>query len=581
MITQADEPDAGGRAATRASAEGVVTHAGQPGPVAEHPREAGDEPSAPHPHSVADVLYWMSASGVLMWAMFVNFFKLGPALIMTDEYTYAVAAWRYVQGTVSPPLQISAGSNTGAAHVIGQNSSQINADNFEHPPLAKWLFGLAQLVAGHQSVTADRVVTAIATVLAGVVVALWVSRMAGRWTGLLAGALVVLLPEAVEGSAGLRFARFGMLDPVAELFFVVYLWLIWEWWASGRRRAWLFAAASGIAVGCATASKENGFVGAVVPILVCLLTAWREPRLLLRRLGQAAIAMLASLGAFAAMYAPFSSPLKRIIYMVEFQAIHSNDGHLVGLAGHATWHPPWWANLWFAGHGMGSAVTVFVLAFASLACVLRHDRAVVFCLAALAGPIVFHCFIAGVTLPFYWTLWTPPLLVLTALGVIEVVRRLAAMTSVPAAVPAGVTALALVVPVLSALSLTVHTAQVKPTGPEVLRSVLHHHGLRSPVLSSGVYGYEYAYYDVGMIVYLSPPRSLAGLHAVVIGAPRCRLEPDNRTTRAIAAVNLAAGNLRRIYSDSAMTVYAVERPLISPTSAQIAAQPPVNLAAGC
>ena len=68
---------------------------------------------------------------------------------------------------------------------------------------------------------------------------------------------------------------------------------------------------------------------------------------------------------------------------------------------------------------------------------------------------------------------------------------------------------------------------------------------------------------------------------MVIGAPQCRLEPDNRTTRGIVAVNLAAGRLRRIYVDSAMTVYQVTRPLVTPTPAQIAAQPPTNLAVGC
>jgi hypothetical protein len=71
------------------------------------------------------------------------------------------------------------------------------------------------------------------------------------------------------------------------------------------------------------------------------------------------------------------------------------------------------------------------------------------------------------------------------------------------------------------------------------------------------------------------------VRAVVIGPPQCRLEPDNRTIRTIAVVNLAARHLKKIYADSAMTVYQVTSPLITPTPAQIAAQPPTNLAAGC
>ncbi len=577
MVAQANEPDSGPQTAQR-EAEGTVAAADERGPdlAASHGSPARRLGSASP--STATLLYWMSCVGVLLWGLILNFVRLGPSLIMPDEGTYAEAAWRYVDGTVSPAIRLSPGSNSGPLR-IGVSSAQINADNFEHPPLGKWLFGLSQLVAGHQSVTADRTVAAIATLLTGVIVVVWVGRAAGRWTGLLAGAFVVLLPEAVQGSAGLRLGRFGLLDPIAELFVVVYLLLMWEWFRSGRRRAWLFAAATGLAIGAATASKENGFLAAVIPIFIWLVVAWREPRLLGRRFAQTVVAVLAGLVVFVATYLPFSTPWLRIRYLIDFQLIHSDDGHLIGLAGRVTWHPPWWANLWFAGHGMGAAVTIVVLAFAAVACVLRRDRLVAFCLAALVGPVIFHCFIAGVTLSFYWTLWMPPLLMLTALGVTDSVRRLQA-TSLPRAVQAAPVAV-LLIPAVACLSLTLRTADVKPLGPEVLRPVLAHHGLHGPVLSSGIYPYEYAYYDLGMGAYLTPPPSLASVYAVVIGTPQCRLEPDNRTTRAIAAVNLAARHLKKIYADSAMTVYQVTRPLITPSAAQIAAQPPTNLAAGC
>ena len=584
MITQANEPEPGRQTAQRTSAEIGVAQEDEHAPdvagaasAGEH-TSAGSEPGTTGP-STASLLYWMSCAGVFLWGLILNFLQLGPPVIMPDEGTYALAAWRYVQGTVSPAIQLSPGSNNGPLP-IGQSSAQINADNFQHPPLGKWLFGLSQLVTGHQSITADRTVAAIATLLTGVVLLIWVSRAAGRWAGLLACAFVVLLPEAVQGSAGLRLGRFGLLDPVAELFVVVYLLLMWEWFRSGRRRAWLFAAASGLAIGAATASKENGFLAAVLPILIWLVTAWREPRLLGRRLAQTTVAVVAGLVVFVSTYLPFSTPILRIRYLIDFQRIHSNDGHLIGLAGQITWHPPWWANLWFAGHGMGAAVTVVVLAFAAVACVLRRDRLVVFCLAALLGPVIFHCFIAGVALSFYWTLWMPPLLVLTALGVTETVRRLQA-TSLPKLMPVGVPLIALLIPVVACLSLTVRTADAKAVGPEVLRPVLAHHGLHGPVLSSGIYQYEYTYYDQGTGAYLTPPPSLTSVHAVVIGAAQCRLEPDNRTTRAIAAVNLEAKHLKKIYADSAMTVYEVTRPLITPSPAQIAAQPPTNFAAGC
>ena len=579
MIDQANEPDPDLPTARQTHAEATVAQADERTPEATGRRGSHARRSGAAGPSTATVVYWMTCAGVLLWGFTVNFLRLGPSLFMPDEGTYAEAAWRYIQGTVSPAIKLSRGNSSGPL-IVGQSSAQINPDNFEHPPLGKWLFGLGQLVAGHQSVTADRTVAAIATFLTGVVLLIWVGRVAGRWVGLLACAFVLLLPEAVQGSAGLRLGRFGLLDPIAELFVVLYLLLMWEWFRSGRGRAWLFAAASGIAIGAATASKENGFLAAVVPIVIWLLAAWRKPVVLAERFGQAALAAVAGLAVFVGTYLPFSTPFARIRYLIDFQRIHSNDGHLIGLAGQVTWHPPWWANLWFAGHGMGAVVTIFVLVFAAVACALRRDQLVVFCLAALIGPVVFHSFVAGVALSFYWTLWMPPLLVLTALGVTETARRLQAV-GMPRPVQVGAPVIALLIPVIACLSLTARTANVKPLGPEVLRPVLAHHGLHGPVLSSGIYQYDYVYYDRGMGVFLTPPPSLASVHAVVIGAPQCRLEPDNRTTRTIAAVNLAARHLHKIYADRAMTVYQVTGPLITPTPAQIAAQPPKNLAAGC
>ena len=542
---------------------GVHTGAEEPelaAPVIRSPARRRQR-SGPGP---ADLAYWGASAVILLWALFLNCFRLGTPDIQTDEPTYAKAAWRYVHGRVGPPLG---------------GTRAFNSANFQHPPLAKWFFGLAQLAAGHESVLADRVVAAAATVLTGTVLAVWVGRAAGRWAGLLAGALVVLLPEAAQ-TTNLRFGRYGELDPVAELFVAVYLLLMWEWFSRRGRRAWLFAVASGIAIGAAGASKENGFLAAVVPVLVCILASWREPVQLARRLGQASLAILASLVTLLVTYAPFGSPLQRIRYLIAFQTAHSSDGHLAGFAGRVSWHPPWWANLWFAAHSMGAGVTIFVLASVALACVLRRDRLVGFCLAALAGPVIFHCFIARVAQPHYWTLWGPPLFALAAIGAGEAARRLRAM-ALPAPLKVGAVALALLTPVLASASLTRRTATITSYGPEVLGSVLAQHRLTGPVLASGLYSYQFRYYLPKVPVLMTPPASLVSVETVLIGAPQCRLETDNRTTRGIVAVNLAAGRLRRIHTDPAMTVYAVTGRLVTPSPAQIAAQPPTNLAAGC
>ena len=44
------------------------------------------------------------------------------------------------------------------------------------------------------------------------------------------------------------------------------------------------------------------------------------------------------------------------------------------------------------------------------------------CVAALAGPLVFHLVLARVVLSFYWIMWMPAFLALVALGVAELVR---------------------------------------------------------------------------------------------------------------------------------------------------------------
>ena len=121
---------------------------------------------------------WGFAAAALLtglWAVFQNFYKLGTAPILADEPTYIETAWRYVHGQVHPV--VSSGST-----LIG------TPDNFEHPPLAKYLFGVAQLIDGTpSSLPAARAVCALATVLAGVAVAVWIGRAAGRWIGLGAG----------------------------------------------------------------------------------------------------------------------------------------------------------------------------------------------------------------------------------------------------------------------------------------------------------------------------------------------------------------------------------------------------------
>src|SRR5262249_36766317 len=133
-------------------------------------------------------------------------------------------------------------------------------------------------------------------------------------------------------------------------------------------------------------------------------------------------------------------------------------GHAVGFAGQVSKHPPWWLNFWYAGHYLGAAVSVVLCGTTLVAIVLRHDRIVGWCVAAIAGPIVFHCFIAGNALLFYWVMWMPAVFALSALGTMELANR--ARRSGPVLVRAGCAVLAAAVLVALSVSAVRQTAHV-------------------------------------------------------------------------------------------------------------------------
>lgn len=340
------------------------------------------------------------AVGVAVWAIGASYWRLGDPARLPDEPTYVATGWRY--------LHWSSTSGRIRTHV----------SNFEHPPLAKILFGAAQVIVGHKSVTASRTVAATCTLAAALVVGLWLARARGRWTGLLAAALVVLVPTPIAPQHT-DFGRAAMLDPVASAFMIASVVLAWFWFAARGRRGWVAAAATGIAVGLAAASKENGFLGAVGPVLLGLLLPDRAAVRRWVRVAQAAVALVGAVGAFVLSYTGLGNTWEHIRYLLNFQLAARAHGHTVVVDGRLTEHPPWWANLWFAWHSLGPAVAIALLVPAAVAVAWRHDRLVLWALAALAAPFAFHCFIAGNALPFYWVMWMPAVYALSALGVAE------------------------------------------------------------------------------------------------------------------------------------------------------------------
>ena len=339
-----------------------------------------------------------------LWAVVTNFARLGYRSTGFDEPYYSLAGWLYVHGD----------------HKAAPNGVRATFDNFEHPPLAKYLFGFAELFAGHPSVMAARAVAALATLGSAVVLGVWIGRTAGRWIGLGAATLVAVLPMSVPGLA-FSFGRYAYLDVVAEVFAISSVALAWVWFRRDGQIGWRFAVATGVAVGLATACKENAFLGAIGPIVAGLVLTARQPAVVRERLVQTGAAVVAACLVFLASYAVLGHPVADISYLIRYQTDHARLGHLLAFDGRVAYHPPWWAFLWLAQHGLGAGVSVIVLVCATAALVLRRDRLVLWCATALAGPLVFHMFLARVILPYYWVMWMPALLGLVALGVGELV----------------------------------------------------------------------------------------------------------------------------------------------------------------
>lgn len=523
-----------------------------------------------HGSRIHDRIFAVSATLVAGWALVQNLYRLGSAEILADEPTYVKSAWAYVHGKAAQPPAVS--------RVGGQLVAV--PGNFEHPPLAKLLFGLAQIVMGSpDGLTAARFVSGACTLLAGLVAFVWISRSTGRWTGLLAAAFLTVLPQTASGSDG-RFDRFAMLDPTASFFMVLSVALAWEWARRDGRAGWLFAELTGIAIGCASGAKENGFLGAVGPVALTVLFAVRDKRVPLIRGAQSVAAICTSVVVFASLYLPLGNPIVCIRYLIGFQSDHAGQGHLIGYAGHVSMMAPWWVNFWFLGHGYGPWLTFVLAAGAMSAVAIRRDRLVSWCVAGLAAPVLFHCFMVNVALGYYWVMWTPLFLVLAALGIAAVAEKVAPRFTMFVAMAA------LACPLVASVGESVNVATMRPRGVAVLGSLMTNNGLSGPIVVAGLPSWALEYYLPTTPLITSTTSLTAGAASdtspklIAVGTPQCRTLID-QSVRALVAVNLAVGHVRRIYSDSQITVYEVTTRLTLPSKAQVAAIPPGSLTDDC
>ncbi|MDY1006178.1 ArnT family glycosyltransferase [Curtobacterium sp. CFBP9011] len=366
-------------------------------------------------------------------AAYQCFWRIGSANIGGDEATYVKAGLAYVHGQFD--------------------------QNREHPPTAKYLFGLAQLIGGPGAL-APRVLVASLVVLGAAVMFVWLRAEVGFWSGFAAATLWTLTPR---GGAGERLDRVALLDPVMVFFAITALFAIWMWIRTDR---WWWVPLSAVLMAASVTSKVSTLV--LLPVFVLAPVLFGRWRALL----VAAVVWGATfVVAVVALYAPMGMR-SAVLYMLTFQEGQNETGHLVSLAGRTYQFAPWWANWWFLLHGVGTPVVVVLAVGVLLAFVVRPDRFVVFLVAPLLLLVVFYSVVAEIALPTYYAAWMPFIVMLAAVGIGRLVQlRPWWLTSAVAVVLVGVA-------VLGSLSTASTIWESRSTGVARLLPLLRHEGVR-------------------------------------------------------------------------------------------------------
>jgi 4-amino-4-deoxy-L-arabinose transferase-like glycosyltransferase len=257
---------------------------------------------------------------ILLTGAYLLLYKLPEFNLNPDETIYTISGLEYMHGTF-----------TG---------------NLVHPFVAKYVFGLAQLIGGPGIATA-RYAAALATLAGGVVLFYWLKTIHPA-AGLVAAAVWLLVPRALSPDMGPRIDRFAILEPVLCFFIIATLALVWFWAQTGR---WRWACLAGIVGGLATGAKLSGAVVVVVGLVFAAVTlGWRA---WLQGLVFGAISVVT----FVATFLPADDVLGRVGLMLSQGSGHAANGHEVDLAGGVYLHAPWWGILWQTGAGIGPACT--------------------------------------------------------------------------------------------------------------------------------------------------------------------------------------------------------------------------------
>lgn len=406
-------------------------------------------------------------------AAYQCFWRIGATNVGGDESTYVKAGLAYVHGAFD--------------------------QNREHPPTAKYLFGLAQLIGG-EGATAPRVLVSSLVVLGAALMFVWLRAEVGFWSGFTAAALWTLTPRT---GAGVRLDRVALLDPVMVFFALAALFAIWMWMRTDR---WWWVPLSAVLMAASVTSKASTVVLLPVFVLAPLLfSRWRA------LLVGGAVWLAVFVVAVVALYAPMGIR-SAVVYMLTFQEGQNVNGHLVSINGHTYQFAPWWANWWFLLRGVGTPVLVVLAVAVLLALVVRPGRLVVFLVAPLVLLVAFYSVAARIALPTYYAAWTPFIVLLAAVGL----GRLAQLP--PRWLTASVATVLVLVALVGSAPTAEAVAESRATGVARLLPLLRSEGVgRGRIFFGAITPSNYAQYvgDRGVRNVVDAP-----FVAVVVGNDR-------------------------------------------------------------
>ncbi len=183
---------------------------------------------------LARIITWGAPALVVVIAAVTRLWNLGfPRELVFDETFYVKDAWTLVNLGYEARWPAEADPLFAA----GQTNIFLTDPSFVvHPPLGKWLIGLGMLVLGPDNPVGWRVTTAIAGVLAVVLIML-IARTLFRSTLL---ATIAGFLFAIEGNA-IVMSRVGLLDTWVMLFALLGFGaiLLDRQWSAVRLAAWI------------------------------------------------------------------------------------------------------------------------------------------------------------------------------------------------------------------------------------------------------------------------------------------------------------------------------------------------------